>query len=93
MIGAGKNLGDNNSSVLTVNARSITCNFVDLITNLNLVRQRFTLIIITESWLGDESIFILEIIGYKSHTANRIGRTRGGIQIFYLEFITTEVIS
>ena len=46
-----KNLKDNNLSVLTVNARSITGKFADLITNLNLVRKLFAFIIITESWL------------------------------------------
>ena len=36
-----KNLKDNNLSVLTVNARSITGIFADFITNLNLIRKRF----------------------------------------------------
>ena len=79
-----KNLKDNNLSVLTVNARSITGKFADLITNLNLIRKRFTFIIITESWLTEESNFVLEINGYKSHTLNRVGRTGEGIKIFYL---------
>ena len=52
-----KNLNDNNLSVLTVNERSITGQFADLITNLNHVRKRFIFIIITVSWLTDESTF------------------------------------
>ena len=63
-----KNLKDNNLPVLTVNACSITGKFADLITNLKLIRKRFTFIIITESWLTEESYFVLEINGYKSHT-------------------------
>ena len=78
----GKNLKDNNLSVLTVNGRCITGKFADLITNSNLIRKQFTFIIITESWLTEESYFVLEINGNKSHTLNRVGRTGGGIQIF-----------
>ena len=77
-----KNLEDNNIPVLTVNARSITGKFADLITNLNLVRKRFTFIIITEYWLTDESNFVLEINGYKSYTLDRVDRTKGGIRMF-----------
>ena len=44
-----KNLKDKNLSVITVNAHNITGKFTDLITNLNLVRKRFTFIIIKES--------------------------------------------
>ena len=88
-----ENLKDNNLSALTVNARSITGKFADLITNLNLIIKRFTFIIITESWLTEESNFILEINGYKSHTLNRVGRTGGGIKIFYFKYIIAEVIS
>ena len=88
-----KSLKDNILSVLTVNAGSITGKFLDLITNLILIRKRFTFIIITESWLTEESNFVLEINGYKSHTLNRVGWTGGGTKIFYLENILTEVIS
>ena len=73
-----KNLEDNNIPVLTVNARSITGKFADLITSINLVRKRFNFIIITDSWLIDESNSVLVIIGYKSRTIIRVGRTGGG---------------
>ena len=88
-----KNLKDNNLFVLTVNARSITGKFADLIIILYLVRKRFTFIIMTESWLTKESFFIQELNEYKSHTLKRVGRTGGGIKIFCLEYVRTEVIS
>ena len=75
-------------SVLTVNARSITGKFADLITNLKFIRNRFNFIIITEFWLTEESNFVLEVNGYKSHTVNRVGRSGGGKKKFYLEYIT-----
>ena len=61
----------------------ITGKIPDLITNMNLIRKQFTFIIITESWLREESNFVPEINGYRSHTLNRVGRTGGGIKIFY----------
>ena len=79
--------------VLTVNARRIRDKFQDLTSNLNLVRKWFYFIIITESWIIDESKFFLEINGSKSQTLNRVGRTGGGITIPYLEYIRAEVIS
>ena len=71
----------------------ITGKFGDFITNSNLVRKCFTYTIFTESWLTDEFNFVLEFNGYKSYTMNRVGRTGGGIQRIYLEFITSDLIS
>ena len=89
------NLKDN-LSILTVNAHSITCKSVDLVTNINLVRKRFSFIIVTESWLTYDSILILEIIGfigYKSYPISIMGRKCEGIKLFYLDYSSTEVIS
>ena len=48
-------LKENNLSILTVNAHSITGKFADLVTNLNLVIKRFYFVIVTESWLSYDS--------------------------------------
>ena len=61
------NLKENNLSRLTVSAHSITGKFADLVTNLNLIKKRFSFIIVTESWLSYDSNLVLEIKGYKSH--------------------------
>ena len=87
------NLKENNLSILTVDAHSITGKFADLVTNLNLVRKRFSFIIVTESWLSYDSNLVLEINGYKSHSISRTGRKGGGIKLFYLDYISAEVIS
>ena len=60
-----KNIKYNKLSVLTVNARSITGKIEEFIAILNLITNRFTFIIITESWLTEEYNFVLEINGYK----------------------------
>ena len=87
------NLKGNNLSTLTVNAPSITSKFADLVTNLNLVRKRFSFIKVTESWLSYDSISVLEINFYKSHSISRTGRKGGGIKLFYLDYLSTEFIS
>ena len=60
------NIKDNILFILLINVRSIIGEFADWITNLILVRKKFTFIIITESWLTDESILVPENNGYKS---------------------------
>ena len=66
-----RNLKENNLSILTVNAYSITGKFSDLVTTLNLVRKHFSFIIVTESLLSYDSNLVLETNGYKSHSFSR----------------------
>ena len=87
------NLKENNLSILTVNTHSIIGKFADLVTNLKLVRKRFSFIIVIESLLTYDSNLFLDFDGYKSHSISRTGRKGGGIQLFYLDYIATEVIS
>ena len=61
------NLKENNLFVFTVNAHSKTGKFADLVTNLNLVRKRFSFSIFTESRFSYDSNLVSEINGYKSH--------------------------
>ena len=51
-------------------------NFADQVTNLNLVRERFSFIIIMESRLTDESNLVSEVDGDRFQTINRVCRTR-----------------
>ena len=74
------NLKENNLFILTVNAYSITGKFSDLVTDLNLVRNRFSFIIVTELWLSHDSSLAQEIDGYNSHSISRTGRKGGGIK-------------
>ena len=72
-----RNLKKNNLFVLILNELIITSKFAELVANFNLIRKRFSIIIITESWLTEKSYLVLESYGYKSITINREGRTRG----------------
>ena len=85
-----KKLKDKFLSSLTANTFRKTGKFADLVTNLNLVRKWVTFIIVTEFWLTEELKLVLEINGYKSHIINREGWIGVGIQISYLEYISTE---
>ena len=84
-----KNLKEKYLSILSVNARSITGKFVEKLTNLKLIRTRFSFVIIMEFWFTDESI---EKNVYKYPTMNRVYQTGGGFKLFHLDFISTEVI-
>ena len=86
-------LKENNLCILTMKAQSMSGKFVDLVTNLNLVRKRFSFIIVTESLLSYDSNLALEINSYKSHSISRTFRKGGGIKLLYSDYISTEVIS
>ena len=75
-------LKDNYLSVLTLKARTITGKFADLITNINIIRKRFTFVIITGSWRTEDSNFVLEVNWYKSHILSKVRRTGGDIFFF-----------
>ena len=87
-----KSLKDNNLSILTATAGCITGKSADPVTNSNLVRKRYFFIKITKYWQTKESDLVLVIIRYKSHAINRVGRTCGGIKIFHLEYIASDII-
>ena len=47
----------------------------------------------SKRFFTDESSFVLEIDGYKSHTINKVGFIEGDIIFFHLEYKITEVTS
>ena len=56
---------DKNLSFLQINMRSINRKLPELVTYLNMVEKMFTFIILTETWLKDDSDYGFEIDGYK----------------------------
>ena len=84
---------ENNLSCLTVNGRSIGNKFSNLLAKLNIAKKRFTFIVITETWLKSDSDFVLEIDGYKSCSIVRPTKRAGGIKLYYLDYISIEVIN
>ena len=74
-----------NFSVLCLNARSITHKFPELLAHLASIKQKFSTIIIIETWLKKETDIALEIAGYRSKSMYRDLSKGGGIKVFYLE--------
>ena len=80
-----------NCNILTLNIRSIPSNFDCLLALLAIVKIKYDLIVIIETWLNDEHEGLYEIDGYSHVSLNRPGRG-GGIRLYYLTDIIVEVI-
>lgn len=66
-----------NLTILSLNIRSIQCNFDDFLVSLKRFNIEFDVIILSECWLSDGSI-IPQITGYHSyHTTNYINQNSG----------------
>ena len=83
---------DRKLSFLCLNARSFLRKFPELLFHLSTLKNKFTYIIITESWLTPNNDYALEIPGYLSKSLYRTGTTGGGIKIYYLEGIVAKVL-
>ena len=84
-------LGD--LSVLCVNVRSIRNKFAEFKAHLSEVKRKFSFIFITESWLKADDDVTFEIEGYKSKSIYREGRRGGGIKLYFLEYLSLDVIT
>ena len=78
-------------SLLCVNLRSMIGKFSELVAHLNIIKNKFTFIIITETWLSESIDFALDIDGYHSKALYR-NNNGGGIKIYYLKNIKCSTI-
>ena len=85
--------GEKKLSVLNINIRSIANKFSEFKAHLNSIKNKFTFIVITETWLKEPLDFAFEIEGYKSVSLYRDGRQGGGIKIYHLERIVATFMS
>ena len=86
-------LGPKKLSVLCFNAFSIEYKFPGLCSNLSLLQNKYSFIIITETWLNINKDLALEITGYKSFAVHRSTQTKGGgVQIYCLSSIIAVVV-
>ena len=76
----------NKLSVLCLNMRSVRNKFAELEAHLALLKQRFSFILVTETWLSPDRDFVYELDGYKSLSSYRDGRG-GGMKLFYLKHL------
>ena len=83
----------NNLSFLSLNARSISNKFPELLGFLGYIRtHKFTFILITESWLTPGNDINFEIPGYKSVSMYRSVHSGGGIKLYYSDVVQISVV-
>ena len=82
----------NKLSLVSINVRSLSNKFGELVGLLSSLKTKFTFIILCETWLNETGDVGFEITGYKSTFLYRVGSKEGGIKIYYLENIVVEEI-
>ena len=79
-------------SFFHMNIRSCRQNFSQLQLFLSTVLFKFTVIILTETWLSESSDFLCELDGYNSFATHR-NNHGGGIKIFVRDSISINIIN
>ena len=83
---------DNKFSILNINICSMNKNFSGLLSFLARLKSKVSIIVVTESWLDDDTVNTYNIEGYCSAHINRGGRERGGgIIIYYLSHLNIKI--
>ena len=76
--------GDNQFSILNLNIRSLSKNFNMLLALLKLSRIRYSIIVISETWLHDVDNSLFNIPDYNHISLNRCNSMKGGgLRIYY----------
>ena len=93
-LGLSHNDIQSNLSFLSVNIRSLTGKFGELVAHLNVVAKNFTFILVSETWLKDDTDFGFNIPGYKSVSLNRKGdQLGGGLKLYYDECLNVTILN
>ena len=69
-------------SLLGLNMRSLAGKFSELVGHLNIVKNKFSFIVLTETWLNEGTDVAYDLDGYRSFSLYRDTRTGGGIKIY-----------
>ena len=81
-----------NISLLAVNIRSFAGKFSEFVAHINLLKFKFTVLIITETWLNENTDIAFDINGYNCFSIYRNGQIGGGIKIYIEESLSASVI-
>ena len=87
-----KNIKKLGLSCFSINIRSISGKFGELVAHLNAIGKKFTFILITETWLRDDTDVGFNIKGYKSVSLNRNNRNGGGLKLFFDDSISVTIL-
>ena len=83
---------NNEYNILTLNIRSCNANFNEFLSLLEIIKVKFPIIILTETWIKND-LDNFDIPGYVSFHSNRQGsRKGGGVSIFIDRKISATVI-
>ena len=78
-------INDNDLRILHLNIRSLCSNMEDLCALLTLIKVKFDIICITESWLSDHTEPLYSIPGYHAyHSLRPVGMRGGGLVYLFL---------
>ena len=77
-------------SIFNFNIRSFFKNFDELSIILSHFDVSFDIIILTETWLNENTAQLCNINGYKSYHTYRTSREGGGVSIFFKHNINSE---
>ena len=80
-------------SFLTVNLRSLASKFDEIIPLLSQLKEKFTCILITETWLNTQNDALFEIPGYISYNFYRENQNGGGLKLYVLDYLNSSEIS
>lgn len=75
--------------IFHANVRSLCKNFDNLLAHLQNVSHHYDIIVLTETWLNENSEQLFKIPGYESISLNRTGRG-GGIRVYAMEGLITQ---
>ena len=79
-------------SILALNIRSLRGKFLEFISHLNLLKNKFTFIVLTESWLREGDAKFFEIDGYQVFSVHRQDRSGGGILVYCLNSLKATIM-
>ena len=76
---------DFNLSILHLNARNLYRNFGKFKHLLGLLDHQFSVIGISETWLNDSNLDLIDIPGYNFVSNHRVNKTGGGVGLYLLD--------
>ena len=78
-------------SLINVNMRSLKANFNKLTTFLSQLPSKPSVIVVTETWLDDNTVHLYRLQDYKMLFINR-GSAGGGIVLYYRDSINAKIV-
>lgn len=79
-------------SMIHFNSRSLYANFQSIKDYLRQLKNLFSIIAISETWLNDEKGLDFEIDGYELNYKNRVNRSGGGVAIYVHNSLKYKVV-